>query len=244
MPIVRLRDCSDSIKEGEAITMSDVFERAVLSVLAVAGATIAIALAHREFSRPAAQPASVDMRPRFEKDWRTIARSGIPMSDTSPPIKVIEFADFECPFCRRFDSVVKAFDAIHPGATARLFVHFPLKMHKFANLAARAAECAGEQDRFVQMHDALFAKQDSFGLRPWLAYAKDAHIEDSSRFQDCISARNTPARIAAGLALGAHYRVQSTPTVIVNGWRFTHPPADSTLTRLIADLRSGKTPAF
>jgi hypothetical protein len=76
--------------------------------------------------------------------------------------------------------------------------------------------------RFV----ALFAKQDSFGLRPWLAYAKDARLDDSSRFQNCMSARNTADRVDSGLALGARYHVHSTPTVIINGWRCAHPPTE------------------
>jgi protein-disulfide isomerase len=223
--------------------MSDRFERLTVSILAAAAVTMAAVLVHREVVGSAqARATASELRPQFMSTWQQLADAGIRIDSGVGSIMVIEFADFECPFCRRFDSTLRSYQTKHPGTVSRVFVHDPLAMHRFAMPAARVAECAAEQGRFEKMHDLLFQRQDSFGLRPWSAFAVDAGVSDRGRFDRCVSEARKFPRIESGVALAEKYNVRATPTVIVNGWRFRHPPTESDLSTMIAALQSGRDP--
>jgi protein-disulfide isomerase len=125
---------------------------------------------------------------------------------------------------------------------ATYFVHFPLPRHTFARPAARAAECASDQDRVLAFHDLLYEKQDSLGLKPWSSYASEAMVPDMTRFASCVTDTAIVARIEAGIALGKRLALRGTPTVLVNGWRFEHPPTQVELLQTIEALREGKQP--
>jgi protein-disulfide isomerase len=112
---------------------------------------------------------------------------------------------------------------------AVVFVHDPLPMHRFAQPAARAAECAAAQGRFWPMVDALYTAQDSLGLKPWFKYAQSASVPDSERFARCVQDTVAIPAIAAGLAMSRRLGISGTPTVLVNETRFGAPPSDSTL---------------
>lgn len=219
-------------------------DRVLNVLLAIAAVLIAVVFAHREFgakpkSRAAADP---DQPPVYVANWRSLQPDAIAMGSVEAAVTVVEFADFECPFCRMFDSTMKRVQRRFPGKIRQNFVHFPLPMHRFARPAARAAECAAEQDRFTSMHDALFAKQDSFGLKPWQGYALEAGVQDTARFRRCVSSTAPVPRIEAGVRAAAALEVHATPTVIVDGWRFSRPPAESTLVEFIGELLNGRGP--
>lgn len=219
----------------------------VLNVVLVAAAVLMAGVVIRREVAPAQGPVVIDRPdapPRFVEAWREkILPHSIPLGDSTRPVQIVEFADFECPYCRKFDSTMHQIELAYPGKVSRYFIHFPLSaIHRFAMPAALAADCAGKQGKVAAMHDALFAKQDSFGLRPWKSYARDAGISDTSAFADCIALRNRAQLIVDGLETGKRWQVEATPTVIVNGWRFIHPPRDSTLRETIVALLSGKRP--
>jgi protein-disulfide isomerase len=221
--------------------MSDRFEKTAVVVLCLTAIVMAGTMVRR--ASGVAGPRSVpEGPPTLVSDWESLSATAIAMGDPGNPVRVLEFADFECPFCRKFDSTMRAIQAANPKTVTRLFVHHPLKMHRFAVPAARAAECAGEQSKFSAMHDLLFAKQDSLGLKSWSSYAHEAGISNTAAFERCIG-RTTPfARIEAGTALAEAYQVKGTPTVIINGWRFSRPPNDSVLLLSIREFAAGKGP--
>src|SRR5260370_32414860 len=105
------------------------------------------------------------------------------MGSTQAPVQLLEFADFECPFCATFHKDVKSLRTRYPTQVALTYVHFPLPMHRFAEAAARVAECASDQGRFEAMYDQLFDEQDSFGLKPLSEYATKAGVSDRAAFQ-------------------------------------------------------------
>jgi protein-disulfide isomerase len=136
------------------------------------------------------------------------------------------------------DSVRKQFG----DSVAVTFIHFPLPIHRFARMAAQAAECAANAGRFSQFVSTAYAKQDSFGLKPWSSYGVDAGITDTAKFDACTLTRAPVPAIDSGFTLARRLRLPGTPTVIVNGWQFGYPPSADDLSNAIERLMKGKTP--
>jgi protein-disulfide isomerase len=134
------------------------------------------------------------------------------------PVIVVEFSDYECPFCLKIEATLHALEAAHPGQVRIVHKNMPLPIHADARLAAKAAIAAGDQGQFWQMHDALFAHQ--WGLKPAAidALASDLGL-DVARFERDVASAATEARVATDEADAAAMHVTGTPTLFVNGHR-------------------------
>ena len=134
---------------------------------------------------------------------------------------LVEFADFECPFCARASGSIDEVRA-HCGPRLRyVFRHLPLvDVHPHALLAAQAAEAAGDQGAFWTMHDALFADQDHLTYDDLLARAEELSL-DRQYFDDAIDAPRTAARIRDDLSSAEASGARGTPTFFVNDRRWT-----------------------
>lgn len=202
--------------------MKEHFDRLLTAVLVIAAAAMAVTFVHRQAT------GDVDRGPAHSrtavKDWSSLVRSGVLVGDSTAKVKVVEFGDFECPFCRRADSVFRVVKEKYGSDVALVYVHFPLTIHRFAIPAARASECAADQGKFAEMHDLLFRKQDSLGLKSWASYARESGVADSVTFDQCVSRSDIPLRVQIGLDLGRALGLHGTPVVIVNGWRLEPPP--------------------
>jgi protein-disulfide isomerase len=198
----------------------------------------------REFFAPAAQSAPLpdEEKPVLIPHWRDNLDKGIRLGPAGAPVQLIEFADFECPFCGSFRKTLKVVRERYPTQVALTYVHFPLPMHRFALPAARVAECAGEQGRFEAMYDHLFDEQDSFGLKPWSEYATAAGVPDVTAFDTCVKRTGVIPRVAEGQALGKVLDVRGTPTLIVNGWKLGRPPNSDELDAMVRAVLAGKSP--
>jgi protein-disulfide isomerase len=176
------------------------------------------------------------------EDWTNLARDGVLIGDASAPIKVIEFMDLQCPFCRLFHAATVDVKRDLGDSMAVVYIHYPVPTtHQHAMAAARASECAGEQGRFVEYIDVVFARQDSLGTRSWTSFAVDAGVSDTVAFASCASQTSPVPRIDRGRELGAEIGITGTPTVIINGWRMPRAPYDS-LRRVIAKVAAGEAP--
>src|ERR1700722_9250080 len=144
------------------------------------------AVLRREFMAPAAPPSQAEQKTVLISNWRDDLGKGVRFGPSDAPVRLIEFADFECPFCGNFHRTLKVVRERYPGQVSLTYVHFPIPGHRFAIPAARVAECAGEQGRFEQMHDHLFDEQDSLGLKPWTEFATEAGVSDRGAFETCI----------------------------------------------------------
>ena len=131
-------------------------------------------------------------------------------------VTVVEFADFECPFCRNEQPALADIESIYGTDLRVVFKYFPLTgIHPRAQAAAVAAECAGEQNKFWEMHDLLFAGQlDDAAL---LADAERVPNLDVAAWKACIATPEAASRVAADLALGTSLGIDGTPTLVVNG---------------------------
>jgi len=132
-------------------------------------------------------------------------------------VTIVEFSDFECPFCGRFTPVLQRVLAAYPTQVRLIFRNFPLRsVHQNAEKAAEAAACAAVQGKFWEMHDVLFAEQNSLSLGALKEKAKRIGL-DTQAFDNCLDsgegARAVDQDGEAGVALG----LSSTPTSFVNG---------------------------
>lgn len=136
--------------------------------------------------------------------------------DVNAPVTLVEYSDFECSYCSRvkptLDQVLEEFD----GQVRLVFRHFPLSFHTNAQKAGEASECAGDQDKFWEMHDVLFENQSALGVDSLKSYAADLGL-NTSTFNDCLDNGTHATTVSDGLTEGATYGVQGTPATFVNG---------------------------
>lgn len=219
----------------------DRLERALTPILSVAAIVIAATSVHREFfadSSGVVQPLGGP--PVLESRWEDAVESGVRIGPDDARVTIVEFVDFQCPACRVFHSDVKETLRDHPEDAALVLVHFPLPGHRFALDAARAAECASALGRFASFVDVVFSKQDSLGAKTWRSYASEAGIHDTIAFDRCLHDSSAVKRIEEGRALGLRFNIPGTPTVIVNGWRYSYPPSRDELDRVVRNAIRGK----
>lgn len=185
----------------------------VLCALVVAGL-----LVRREFFPPEPPP----LGPVFEEleDWRSYATAGNRMGPETAEVVLVEFSDFQCPWCARYARTLAEARQRYPDQFAVLYRHWPISgIHPFADSAAVASECAADQARFGEMHDALFAGRDSIGKLPWRDFARRAEVADLEAFDECLQTGHVRARIRRDSAAGTRLKVHGTPTSIINGVR-------------------------
>ena len=133
------------------------------------------------------------------------------------PVTLVEFSDYQCPFCQRFFATTLPAlkkDYIDTGKLRFVYRDFPLEMHAHAREAAVAARCAGEQGKYWEMHDALFQYQAALAPAQLAERARALGL-DSSRFDQCLTSGRHTASIERGLADGAAAGVQGTPGFVV-----------------------------
>lgn len=212
-----------------------------LTLIACALVTTAVVVRRELFAPPPAR-ASSGQKPTYIEAWRDDLAMGVRLGSDSAPTQLIEFADFECPFCGSFHKTLKVLAQKYRNQIGLTYVHFPLQGHRFAIPAARVAECASNQGRFEAMYDRLFDGQDQFGLKPWGDYAIAAGVPDIPAFDACIVKTDPIPRVEEGKALGAKLNVQGTPTIIINGWKLEHPPTEKELDQMVQRVLAGKQP--
>ncbi len=160
---------------------------------------------------------------------------GISKGNPDAPVQVIEFGDFQCPGCRAFATNVLPTlqsEYIEPGLVRLTFYDFPLtSAHSHAVLAARAARCAGDQDRYWDYHDVLFGRQTEWSAErtavdDFIGYAGLLDL-DTNAFESCLKSDRFAAEVSASARLGRELRVSSTPSVFVNGTRVQSNSAEA-----------------
>jgi protein-disulfide isomerase len=133
------------------------------------------------------------------------------------PVTVVEYGDFECPHCKQATGTVKLMLARFGPQVRFAFRHFPLEgVHPHALRAAEAAECAGGQGRFWEMHDLLFDRQEHLKRSQLLAYAGELGL-DLAKFTAEMDDEIYLQRVREHLESGAASGVRATPTFYVNG---------------------------
>jgi len=139
--------------------------------------------------------------------------------DADAPVTIVEWSDYECPFCARFyDQTLSQIDEeyIKTGKVKLIYRDFPLGFHAQAQKAAEAAECAGEQGKYFDMHDALFDNGVTGGVSSFKQFAADIGL-DTSEFNDCLDSGAMADEVAKDLKDGSAVGITGTPGFIING---------------------------
>ena len=151
-------------------------------------------------------------------DWESFASHGHRWGPSDAQVTIVEFIDFQCPFCRDFVRRVSELREQYPELVAVVFRHLPLEQHPHALGAVRASECAASQGAFWEYHDALFAGQDLIGVRQWDDFAEDTGFPfDLALFNSCVSDRSAIASLSRDTLAARELGVTGTPTALVNG---------------------------
>jgi protein-disulfide isomerase len=132
------------------------------------------------------------------------------------PITIVEFSDFECPFCSRAEEAVTQVMEKYPGKVRLVFRHFPLSFHANAPKAAEASACADEQGKFWEMHKQLFANQKAITV-PELKQHAGAIGLDQAKFDACLDGGSKKAIVDADTKAGSEAGVSGTPAFFING---------------------------
>ena len=163
-------------------------------------------------TRFAAWRAQVRLSALVEEHWQALASTSARMDtvDASTAM-IIEFGDYECPFCRDSHAHLEAVMESHPDATIG-FRHYPLTgIHPKAEEAARAAICAEEHGRFPQLHSLLFESTEWRETGDWTALAEKAGVGDVVSYERCLGGEAAGRRLEEDMRLGDALGVTATP---------------------------------
>jgi protein-disulfide isomerase len=135
----------------------------------------------------------------------------------SAPVTLIEFSDFQCPFCQRVEPTLKRLRETYGDKLRIVWKDFPLtQIHPQAFKAGEAAHCAGDQGKYWEYHDRLFANQQLLQPDDLKKHASELKL-DGAAFASCLDGSKYGERVRDGVAQGARLGVNSTPTIYVNG---------------------------
>lgn len=132
------------------------------------------------------------------------------------PVQIVEFSDFDCPYCQRATETIERLLEEFTGQIRFVYKDYPLPTHPDAFKAAEAGNCAHEQGRFWELHDAMFANQGALSVDELHAYAENLGL-DTDAFAECLDSGRHTATVERDMEIGDSYGVSSTPTLFLNG---------------------------
>jgi predicted DsbA family dithiol-disulfide isomerase len=138
----------------------------------------------------------------------------------NPSVTLIEFADYECPYCQQIHAELKKLMQQFDGKMAFAFKDCPLPMHRRAGKAAEAARCAGDQEAFWEYHDLLFENGGKLEVAQLKEYARTLKL-DTGRFDKCLDSGAQTAVVQKGLQEAKELGISGTPSFFINGHFFS-----------------------
>lgn len=132
------------------------------------------------------------------------------------PVTIVEFSDFECPYCSRVNPSIQEVMDTYGNKVRVVFRQFPLNIHANAQKAAEASLCADEQGKFWEMHDVMFKEQRSLGTDQLKEKAARLGL-DATAFNECLDSSRHAEAVAADLEAGSRLGVTGTPALFING---------------------------
>jgi protein-disulfide isomerase len=148
-------------------------------------------------------------------------------------VEVIEFADYECPYCRKIHPDLKKLQSEFQDQVVFAFKDFPLPMHKHAEKAAEAARCASREGKFWEYHDMLFEKSAGLDLAQLKDYARSLGL-DPAKFDRCLDSGAEADAIKQDVEQGGRLGLTGTPSLFVNGHFFSGVTSYSALHDVVA----------
>jgi protein-disulfide isomerase len=189
----------------------------VIAGLIIAGAII-VSIGKADIAKEIiATKQAAQVLPDSDEETFNISETSHIRGDFNAPITLVEFSDFECPFCGRHLPTLNKILSDYPNQVRLVYKHFPLGFHPNSQKAAEASECADEQGKFWEYHDKLFENQPTgYSLDKFKQWAKDLGL-NSGKFNDCLDSGKFAQKVQADFQEGAEKGVNGTPTTFVNG---------------------------
>ncbi|MFH1256350.1 MAG: DsbA family protein [Candidatus Diapherotrites archaeon] len=131
-------------------------------------------------------------------------------------VTIVEFSDYQCPYCGKAEPTVEQILKDYDGKVKLVFRDFPLSFHQYAQKASEASECAGEQGKFWEMHDMLFANQSNLTDAELKKYAADLGL-DTAKFNSCLDSGAMASEVQKDFEDGQAAGVSGTPSFFING---------------------------
>jgi protein-disulfide isomerase len=147
-----------------------------------------------------------------------IAATGPSKGPEGAPITIVEFSDYQCPYCSKAEATVKDLLELekYKGKLRLVYRDYPLPSHNLAPKAAEAGHCAGDQGKYWEMHDRLFAAAPKLELTDLKAYARELKL-DEGRFTKCLDSGEKTKVVADHFKAGNDVGVRGTPAFFING---------------------------
>ena len=179
-----------------------------------------------------------DVKVEIEPPTTTVSSTaGAPtLGPADAPVKIIEYADYQCPYCKQMHPLIKRLREEFPK-TQLVYEDFPLPMHANAEKAAEAAHCAGDQGKYWEFHDAIFDHSGSLDVTNLKGIAKTVKLDQTS-FDQCLDSGKHAPDVAKGQIQGTGLGITGTPTFFINGHMVTGAAKYETLKEIVAQESS------
>jgi protein-disulfide isomerase len=166
-----------------------------------------------------------------------VAATGPTKGPANAPVTIVEFSDFQCPFCSRLTPTLAEVEKKYGDKIRLVFRQYPLPFHQNAQKAAEASLCAADQGKFWELHDAMFGNQGELGVDQLKAKAASLGL-NADKFNKCLDSGEKAAAIQADVKAGSAAGVSGTPAMFING-RFINGavPLDNITTVIDDELR-------
>lgn len=197
------------------------------------------------FTKPKENPAST-----FTGDAKQLQADDHVRNGRDKKVTLIEYGDFQCPSCGQYYPILKSLEETYKDQVSFVFRHFPLRsIHPNAQAAALAAEAAGKQGKFFEMHDKLFETQNVWGQVAtnqqslFEGYAQELGL-NIEQFKNDYKSSDTANRINRDISSGSQFNISGTPTFILNGEKIESPAGLDEFKKVLDDAikKAGGTP--
>lgn len=161
-------------------------------------------------------PAAPEQKALGGKEAANLASTGLVKGNPNAKVTMVEFSDFQCPYCGQAEPTIKQIFATYGDKVKLVYRHYPLPFHENAFPAALASMCANEQGKFWEYHDKLFSNQEKLTATDLKTYASQLGL-DMEKFNPCLESKKYKAQVDKGYADGGAAGVSGTPAFFING---------------------------
>jgi protein-disulfide isomerase len=178
------------------------------------------------------------VRPRVQ-----VSAGGAARGPADARVTIVEFSDFQCPYCQKAKPVLDEVAKRHPTDVRIVYRHLPLdSLHPRARASAEAAACAGESNKFWEYHDRLFANNKALGDPDLRKYAVEVGL-DAKAFDECVKTRRHQAAVEADVQEAKKLGITGTPAFVLNGIMMSGLKSADEFDALIQEELGASTPA-